>query len=143
MRKTVDLSNNYAKRRKSAQGSLYLSAKSYFDQIIGSHSTSIRPPADLDRVWCTLHSSVDVDNVASRPFRVIFEYLRNIVNKEDNLRKWQPIEILLRFIPELVSGPTNWPTIIWRKRKRKRFGTGSLTRVTVCHATRRSMEFHL
>ena len=98
MRKTVDLS---CETKESAQGGLYLSAKSYFDQAIGSHSTSIRPSADLDRVCCTLHSSLDVDNFADRPFRVISEHLRNIINKEDNL--WQPIEILLRFIPEQLE----------------------------------------
>ncbi len=97
MRKVVDRS---CETKESVEGSIYLAAKTYFAQALNS-STSIQVPADLDRVSCTTYSSMDVDNVVESSFRLSSQFLRDAINKDD--RKWRPVEILLRYIPEQLE----------------------------------------
>ena len=99
MRKKVDMS---CETKENAEGRLYLAAKSYFDQAIGPNSTSTQPSPDLENVDCIIHTSLQ-KGVLQGSFRSSCEYLRDVINKDNPLQSWRPIEILLRFIPTLLN----------------------------------------
>ena len=95
MRKKVDMS---CETKENAEGRLYLAAKSYFDQAIGPNSTSTQPSPDLENVDCIIHTSLQ-KGVLQGSFRSSCEYLRDVINKDNPLQSWRPIEILLCSIP--------------------------------------------
>lgn len=99
LKKKVDQS---CESKKGAEGSLYSAAKTYFEEAIGPNSTSIAPPPELDNVSCVIYSSLDVNNEVKGSFWQSCEYLRDAINQEEEL-KWQPIELLLRYIPEQLE----------------------------------------
>lgn len=94
--KPVDLK---VETRECSEGSLYLAAKTYFDDAIGSHwSTNKELPAALKNARCTIYNSLDSDNVLEGTFQISFTWLREAINRED--LALQSMEILLRYVPE-------------------------------------------
>lgn len=100
MRRSVDLTRE---TKESAQGSMYLAAKTYFDQAIGPNSIDVQPPAELDSVTCTMYNSLKSGDVVVGSFSSACAPLKDVINDDDPLQQWRPIEIFLRYIPEQLK----------------------------------------
>ncbi|KAK4030183.1 hypothetical protein OUZ56_023160 [Daphnia magna] len=90
--------------KESAEQSIYLAAKEYFNQIIDGKSPSMDLPEKLDKVICTVLNSLKTGE--SEMYLVEFSrYLQKICSsdKDDNSPKWKPVNLLLFSIPAQVE----------------------------------------
>nr|CAH0104742.1 unnamed protein product [Daphnia galeata] len=99
MRRALDLK---FESKASAEANIYLAAKSFFQQIIDSKLCNGERPAELDKVNCTIFSSIDPGNVKNGTFENSFKILRDAV-RSTNEDKWKPIEMTLKDIPAQIE----------------------------------------
>ena len=100
MRRPVDITRE---TKESVQSSIYLASKTYFDQAIGPNSIDVQPPAELENVTCTMYSNLKTSGAVVGLFSSSSAYLKDVINDDDPLQQWWPIEILLRYIPDQLA----------------------------------------
>ena len=84
--------------KENVERSIYLAAKTYFDQAAASNWIHYKTPVELENVTCSILCSLSKEIKPSASFQKSTAYLREVISiciKEDN---WRPIEILLRYI---------------------------------------------
>ncbi len=99
MRRSLDLK---FESKASAEGNIYLSAKAFFQQIIDSKMYNDKQPIELDKINCTIFSSIDLRKVKNGTFEESCKLLRDVINAT-NEEKWKPIEITLKNIPAQIE----------------------------------------
>ena len=85
--------------KENVERSIYLAAKTYFDQAAASNWIHYKTPVELENVTCSILCSLSKEIKPSSSFRESTTFLREVISvciKEDN---WRPIEIVLRYIP--------------------------------------------
>ena len=116
MRRAIDLKSE---TKKSAESRILLEAKKYFDQIINSNWTDIKPPTELENVSCTLYSNIKTSQMMRELLKVCsieqsVKWVRNAMKNDGKLR---PVYIRLRFIPAQLEFRLQTEKIVTRKRK--------------------------
>ncbi len=94
MRKSFDWNRE---TKESAEESIYLAAKAYFEKTVGSnHMTDdVEPPIEFDNVSCTVFSSLEAGKVTNLSIEKVRQRLSDAIH--GNLHeKLRPIEISLR-----------------------------------------------
>ena len=97
MRRALDLK---FESKASAEAHIYLAAKDSFQQIFCSKV--LERLTELDKVNCTIFSSIDPGNVKNGTFEDSFKILRDAV-RSTNEDKWKPIEMTLKDIPTQIE----------------------------------------
>jgi hypothetical protein len=92
MRRALDF--NF-ESKASAEGNIYLAAKAFFQQIIDSKVYHGERPTELDKINCTIFSSIDPGNVKNGTFEVSWKMVRHDISS-DSEEKWKPIEFTLK-----------------------------------------------
>jgi GTP-binding protein EngB required for normal cell division len=99
MRRALDL--NF-ESKSSAEGNMYLAAKAFFQQMIDSKVYHGERPTELDKINCTIFSSIDPGNVKNGTFEDSCKVIKDAVCST-NEEKWKPIEITLKDIPAQIE----------------------------------------
>nr|CAH0098406.1 unnamed protein product [Daphnia galeata] len=99
MRRTLDLNSE---SKSSAEGNIYLASKAFFQQMIDSKGYHGERPAELDKINCTIFSSIDPGNVKKGTFEDSCKTLRDAVSFK-NEETWKAIEITLKDIPAQIE----------------------------------------
>ena len=91
--------------KENVEGSLYLVAEKYFNQIFIRNNSAIPDlPAELNNVECEILSSLDANNQLQGSCQTAVDYLRKEISfKNGHANKWKPIEITLRYIPGQIE----------------------------------------
>ncbi|KAK4030164.1 hypothetical protein OUZ56_023140 [Daphnia magna] len=91
--------------KDSAQRNIYLWAKNYFDQILVGQSAIESIPTELDKVSCTIFSSLNDGKPIEKTFLEFSSYLLNDCkfDKDDHPPIWKPIDLSLLLIPEQIE----------------------------------------
>ena len=92
--------------KESAEENICIALKKYFDQTIGPNSIDCEIPRELKNVTCKMICSHEAGHDLEGNFILSSGWLKNAINIETNikpLKKWRPIEIVLRFIPDQIK----------------------------------------
>ena len=70
------------KSKASAEGNIYLAAKAFFQQIIDSKVYHGERPTELDKINCTIFSSIDPGNVKKGTFEDSWKMVRHAISSD-------------------------------------------------------------
>jgi hypothetical protein len=79
MRRTLDLNSE---SKSSAEGNIYLAAKAFFQQMIDSKGYHGERPTELDKINCTIFSSIDPGNVKKGTFEDSWKMVRHAISSD-------------------------------------------------------------
>ena len=95
MQKSVDWDRE---TKQSAEESIYLAAKTYFDRTKESNfTTNLKPPTDLEDVSCSVISNLKAIKLSKGSIKELCQKLRDVVSGSIKMR---PVEFYLRPISE-------------------------------------------
>ncbi|XP_057377816.1 uncharacterized protein LOC130699582 [Daphnia carinata] len=88
--------------KEAAEVSIYLAARTYFDEQIMEAPSAELPP-ELEKVSITVLSSLEPGKKYEGSFNFLNRYLQDLLkpDTEENQQKWKPIEFRLRNIPAI------------------------------------------
>ena len=109
--------NSEKETKESAENSIFVDAKTYFDQVTGSGWTNIKPPTQLENVLCTVYSNLKTGQLKKDcSIQQSVKWLADLI-KHMKRDKWRPVNIRLLLIPAQLEFRLQEEKIVTRKRE--------------------------